>query len=157
MDRRKFLGWVGTGMLASSLPVVIAACTETTEPTTDSGGDSGGGGDTPLDTSIRPDGFQALATTADLDAKGTILDSKNAAQPVLIYRQPETQQVAAVNPQCPHQGCNVEWQTELKIFACPCHGSKFGSDGALVTGPSKAPLANFETKQEGDLILVKVT
>ena len=152
MDRRAFLGWVGIGMLATSLPVLIAACTEKTTPTTD----SGGGGDTPLDTSVRPDGFQALGTISDLDAKGTISDSKSAAQPVLIYRQPETQKIAAVNPVCPHQACNVEWQTDLKIFACPCHGSKFGPDGSLVTGPSKKPLVSFETKEEGNLILVKV-
>lgn len=151
MDRRAFLGWVGMGMLATSLPVVIAACTEQKPPATDSSG-----ADTPLDTSVRPDGFQALATLADLDGKGTILDSKNAAQPVLIYRKPD-QKIAAVNPLCPHQGCNVEWQTELKIFACPCHGSKFGPDGALVTGPAKKPLVNFTTKQEGNLILVKVS
>jgi cytochrome b6-f complex iron-sulfur subunit len=152
MDRRKFLGWVSMGMLASSLPVVIAACTDKKNPTTD----SGEGENTPLDTSVRPDGFQALGTIADLDAKGTILDEKNAAKPVLIYRQPNTKKITAVNPTCPHQGCNVEWQTDLKIFACPCHGSKFAPDGSIVVGPSKKPLAKFVTKEEGNLILVKV-
>lgn len=156
MNRRAFLGWVGMGMLATSLPVAIAACTDTGNADPSDPTDSGSGGETPLDTSVRPDGFQALGTIAILDANGTILDSANAAKPVLIYRQPDTNTIAAVNPLCPHKECEVQWQPDLKIFACPCHGSKFGADGSLQVGPSTKPLEKFETKEEGNLILVKV-
>jgi cytochrome b6-f complex iron-sulfur subunit len=161
MDRRQFLGWIGIGMLANSLPVVIAACTDTGTDT-GQGPDTGtGGGSTPtpppkIDTAVRPDGFQALGSVKELEAKGQLLDEQNAAQPVLIFRNPDTKQIAAVNPTCPHKGCLTLWQPDLKIFACPCHGSKFDPTGKVVTAPSTAPLKNFVTKQEGDSILVKV-
>ena len=61
-----------------------------------------------IDTSLRPDGFQALGTTKQLEEQGTILDRKNAAKSVLIFRLPETGEIAAINPMCTHQGCTVE-------------------------------------------------
>jgi Rieske Fe-S protein len=39
---------------------------------------------------------------------------------------------------CPHLGCTVE-QVEGG-FHCPCHGSRYGSQGQLVNGPAQAPL-----------------
>ena len=52
--------------------------------------------------------------------------------------------------------CKPQQMVQVKFSDCPCHGSKFGADGSLQVGPSTKPLENFETKQEGDLILVKV-
>jgi cytochrome b6-f complex iron-sulfur subunit len=153
MDRRAFLGWIGVGMLASSLPVVIAACTETDSGKNSGGTDKGSSQPTP---SARSDGFQALGTVKDLKEKGSLLNENDAAKPVLIFTNPNTQQIAALHAQCPHQGCIVQWEANLKVFKCPCHGSKFDSSGQVKVGPAKAPLTAFQTKVEGETILVKV-
>jgi cytochrome b6-f complex iron-sulfur subunit len=39
---------------------------------------------------------------------------------------------------CTHLGCTVEEDGEG--FACPCHGSQFDKDGAVLGGPAKKPL-----------------
>ena len=149
MKRREFIGWVGVGALASSLPVAIAACNSESEPPQSA--------EPKLDTSVREDGYQALATVAELEAKGSVVDQKSAAQSVLMFENPDTNSVAAINPMCTHQGCTVEWQPDDQIFACPCHGSKFKMDGEVIEGPANQPLATFDAKTEGDLVLVKVS
>ena len=156
MDRRKFLGWFSVGMFASSLPVVLAACqSKQTDKSTASTSSTTEEPVAQLDTSVRPDGFQALGTVEQLDKKGTIIDRNNTSEAVLIFRNPDTQEIAAVNPLCTHQGCTVK--LEGTALACPCHQSKFAFDGKVLGGPAPKPLDNFPVKQEGNLILVKVT
>ncbi|HYB91204.1 MAG TPA: Rieske 2Fe-2S domain-containing protein [Candidatus Binataceae bacterium] len=49
---------------------------------------------------------------------------------------------------CTHLGCTVQWKgTE---FDCPCHGSRFNPDGAVIGGPAPAPLKWFSTTESPD-------
>ncbi|MGD0750366.1 MAG: Rieske (2Fe-2S) protein [Anaerolineales bacterium] len=54
---------------------------------------------------------------------------------------------------CPHLGCTVEPQPDG--FTCPCHGSRFGSQGQLVRGPAGKALTvlRVETAPDGKLHL----
>lgn len=160
MERRQFLSWVSVGMLATSLPMVLAAC----------GGGSGGDEtasegkdvttDAPaedkLDTSIREDGFQALAKVEEVDA-GAVVDKTNTTESVIMFRDPDSAALIALNPMCTHQGCTVDFDADAKELACPCHGSKFALDGAVTDGPAEKPLPVFEVKEEDGLVLVKVS
>jgi cytochrome b6-f complex iron-sulfur subunit len=60
---------------------------------------------------------------------------------------------SALSLTCPHLGCQVNPQADG--FACPCHGSRFDPNGALVRGPSKEPLRRLrvEINEQGHLIL----
>jgi nitrite reductase/ring-hydroxylating ferredoxin subunit len=42
---------------------------------------------------------------------------------------------------CTHQGCDVA--PSGSTLECPCHGSKFDSNGAVLQGPAAAPLVHF--------------
>jgi cytochrome b6-f complex iron-sulfur subunit len=149
MDRREFISWISIGALANSLPIVLAACSfGKQEPQAKQESPK-------IDSSPRKDGFQALGTIQDLGEKGSILDKQNAAKSVLVVRNPDNINLSAVNPTCTHQGCTVEWKTDTKIFACPCHGSKFSPNGKVLEGPAKKPLKTFRAKEENGLVLVK--
>ncbi len=142
MNRREFIGWVGVGSLASSLPVVIAACSQTTSQQST--------------TPSRPDGFQTVGTVAELNKNGQILNEKTAAGKVLVIEDPsDTNKIIAVNPTCTHAGCTVGWQKDQNAFVCPCHGSKYTSDGKVKNGPADKPLATYTAKVEGNEVLVK--
>jgi len=47
----------------------------------------------------------------------------------------------AINSICTHLGCVVPWISAENKFICPCHGSQYDADGAVVRGPAPLSLA----------------
>lgn len=39
-------------------------------------------------------------------------------------------------PRCPHMGCALKWNDREGTWDCPCHGSRFDENGALINGPA---------------------
>lgn len=160
MKRRDFFNFVGLGLVATSLPVAIAACSpdensdsaepaEPAEPEAEAP-DAGASAE-----ASREDGFEVIGTVAELDEAGSLSDKNLMGESVVVVRDPsDAEAVIALNSICTHQGCTVAWQESE--FACPCHQSKFSAEGEVVDGPATEPLGTFEAMIEGDSVLVKV-
>lgn len=77
-------------------------------------------------------------------------------QQVYIVRMKEG--FYAVSAVCTHLGCITQWKPDAGLIACPCHGSKFKSDGVKIEGPAPRPLAHFAVSltADGELLVDKL-
>jgi cytochrome b6-f complex iron-sulfur subunit len=48
-------------------------------------------------------------------------------------------QFHVISAVCTHLGCTVQWREGE--FRCPCHGSRYSPDGAVISGPAPRPLS----------------
>jgi menaquinol-cytochrome c reductase iron-sulfur subunit len=62
--------------------------------------------------------------------------------------------VVAFGSSCTHLGCAYHWDAANKDFLCPCHTSIFSIDGNVVSGPAPRPLDRYDTKIEGNRLLI---
>lgn len=63
--------------------------------------------------------------------------------------------VRAFSAVCPHAGCAVDWEAEAGRFACPCHASAFGRDGAKLSGPSPRGLDELDCEVRDGRVRVR--
>lgn len=57
---------------------------------------------------------------------------------------------------CPHEQCEVAWSMETKEFLCPCHDSRFGPEGARLSGPAETDMERLPTRVENGVIQVLI-
>jgi quinol---cytochrome c reductase iron-sulfur subunit, bacillus type len=62
--------------------------------------------------------------------------------------------ILALSATCPHLGCGIG-QDASGGFACPCHDSRFGPDGAHQKGPSPRDMDPLPVKVEEGRVLVQ--
>jgi glycine/D-amino acid oxidase-like deaminating enzyme/nitrite reductase/ring-hydroxylating ferredoxin subunit len=56
-----------------------------------------------------------------------------------VYRD-DAGELHAVSLRCTHLGCLTRWNDAERSWDCPCHGSRFDVDGAVLSGPAVRPL-----------------
>ena len=73
--------------------------------------------------------------------------------PIAITRTSETE-VIAVSRVCTHEGCIVDLPRSAGTLDCPCHGSRFRTNGQVVNGPASRPLFQFPARIDGNQVVV---
>jgi Rieske Fe-S protein len=64
---------------------------------------------------------------------------------------------AAMTAVCTHEGCTVT-NFQDQHLVCPCHGSTYDLQGAVVVGPAASPLAQFSASYDAaksELLITK--
>jgi Rieske Fe-S protein len=134
-DRRKFLklatcglgGVVGIAATAPAISLLVAPASRQTVSTPKDPVDLG-------DAEIA----KAWADWRKVDVVAPeVRDGWTTARNVVLgaaYVRANGAQFEAVSGVCPHLGCPVGW--DGRAFLCPCHDSKFATNGDRETGPS---------------------
>ena len=72
---------------------------------------------------------------------GAVLDE--GGKRVAVFRD-DAGELHRLNPRCSHMGCTVGWNDADRTWDCPCHGSRYATDGAVVNGPAQRALEPLE-------------
>ncbi|MEO7497789.1 MAG: FAD-dependent oxidoreductase [Massilia sp.] len=68
---------------------------------------------------------------------------RDGMRKLAVYRDPQGE-LHALSAKCTHLGCVVHWNSAECSWDCPCHASRFGTDGAVLHGPAPTPLASAD-------------
>jgi nitrite reductase/ring-hydroxylating ferredoxin subunit len=88
----------------------------------------------------------ALAKTADVPVGSALIVDGT------VLTQPKAGEFVGFSTVCPHAGCAVSGVDGAQL-RCPCHGSTFGLDGAVISGPAREPLTPAPITVRGDSIV----
>jgi nitrite reductase/ring-hydroxylating ferredoxin subunit len=91
-----------------------------------------------------------LGSLSDFPAGSTTIRSDI---PAVIYNH--SGNLVAYSLVCTHLGCTVE--KEDGQFACPCHGSRYASDGSVLQGPAQKPLPELRVEVQEDQTVMLYT
>lgn len=59
---------------------------------------------------------------------------------------------------CTHEICKISrYEADTRQFLCPCHSAYFNTDGQPVWGPARRPLTSYETRVEGDRLIIRLS
>jgi glycine/D-amino acid oxidase-like deaminating enzyme/nitrite reductase/ring-hydroxylating ferredoxin subunit len=86
-------------------------------------------------------GGEAESAAEIAPGQGAIV--RDGASKLAVYRD-DSGGLHAVSAKCTHLGCQVHWNSVERSWDCPCHGSRFSTDGAVLHGPAPTPLAAAE-------------
>ncbi len=86
-----------------------------------------------------------LDENSPLNKVGGSLVVETASGKVVIARTGEAS-FSAVSAVCTHKGGTLGYDEKSKLFVCPNHNSKFGTDGKNAGGPAKTPVKSFKSQ-----------
>jgi cytochrome b6-f complex iron-sulfur subunit len=103
----------------------------------------------PRVTPLREGPIARIPLTAFVDTPGVLFDYHDEGMPVYVHRH-SSERFTAVLTRCAHKGCEVEPNADRIV--CPCHGSEYRHDGALLEGPAERPLVSYSVTVSGDFV-----
>lgn len=94
-----------------------------------------------------------IVERAEVTAHGVLVDSPQDSLPIYL-RASGADAYTAVSTACTHRGCQAEPANDR--LACPCHGSEFAFDGAVLRGPAESPLVKHRVTVDATRVVIHV-
>jgi Rieske Fe-S protein len=60
-----------------------------------------------------------------------------------VYRDEEGH-LHVLSAKCTHMGCIVHWNSAERSWDCPCHGTRFSTEGKVLEGPALTGLTRYK-------------
>ena len=99
---------------------------------------------------LTPRGLSLDASELGPDGDASV-QAPDMARPIYIRRS-ASGSLTAVLASCTHRGCQPEPVGDR--LECPCHGSQFSFEGAVLGGPAERPLTRYEvTEMDGEIVV----
>jgi len=129
----------------------------------------GGGGGSITGGSLPPD-VPALSTLTATAASGGVTLNIDAGSPLaavgsaaliqspsglILVAHTAADTFTAVTATCTHENCTITGFTG-QSYVCPCHGSRFGTSGAVQNGPATRSLRTFATRFASNVLTISV-
>lgn len=146
MKRTQFLNTVSGGLAAVCVSCLAAACSSNEAPTPNT--PSGGNNPNPVTNAFKVNLDSELRGVNEFIARNGIILIRTAIGNTALS-------FLAVSSVCPHAGATVEYLSTNLSFLCAAHGSTFGSDGALISGPATRGLTKLVVEIIGTTLTVK--
>lgn len=140
VPRKTVIAGAGLGLAAAAL----AACSSGGDSSQTSGAAPSSGEASDTESAVP----KALATTTEIPVGAGMVVGE------VVLTQPVAGDFKAFSAVCTHAGCLINEVADGTIN-CPCHGSKFSLDGAVVHGPAAKPLEPVAIEVQGDSIVAE--
>ena len=86
----------------------------------------------------------------------TAFYQQELVKPIMIWRQPNENEITVYSSSCTHLGCTVHWDASQNMFLCACHGGAFELDGTVKAGPPPRPLDRLTFRADSGNLLVEM-
>jgi len=100
---------------------------------------------------VSPTGTR-IGALADLQSQGSLTFTDPASGDPAVAVSLGGGSVVAFDAVCTHAGCQVSYDPNQRLIACPCHGAIFDPSrgAAVVAGPAPSPLASIPLQVGAD-------
>ncbi|MFN7976258.1 MAG: ubiquinol-cytochrome c reductase iron-sulfur subunit [Acidobacteriota bacterium] len=133
LSRRKLLGLLGSGALATAMGGTAAMSVQYISPNV-----------------LYEAASRIKVGRPETIAVGTVLVLPR--QKVYVVRTAEG--FYAMSSICTHLGCMTRHEAAEGRFFCPCHGSHYSLDGRVTGGPAPRPLPRLDLQLENGVLIV---
>ena len=99
----------------------------------------------------RGSGNRLVVSAALVPEAGVLLQRPGMEHPVFVHATQQGKYTALL-VRCTHQGCQPDPIGDR--FVCPCHGSEFDLEGAVLRGPAERSLPRYRVAREGEDVVV---
>jgi cytochrome b6-f complex iron-sulfur subunit len=143
MERKDFIKkFAFGGSILLTAPLLLNSCSSDDDDDNNNN-DDGGSNPNAITVDLTQSAYSDLGSIGGFAHKGEII----------IIRSAESTYIALSNV-CTHNGCKVAYDHSATQLICPCHASKFTTNGSVVSGPATAALKTYSVSLSGTTLSI---